>query len=127
MTKYMAGSVVEEVHLAPRVHRHYRAIAERNGCSVVDLLSEALRRIATAHPDLQSQPAPSVEVAAKEWLITVRRWRPEHDEVLRTAHANGDTDPAIARSIGCSTQLVFQHRKLLGLPANAQFPKDRRR
>ena len=127
MTKYLAGAVVEEVHLAPRVHQHYRAIANRNGVSVVDLLSEALRRIATADPNLQPQATPTVEVSPKEWLITVRRWRPEHDEVLRSAHANGDTDPTIARSIGCSTQMVFQHRTALGLPANAQFPGNARR
>jgi hypothetical protein len=122
VTKYLAGAVVEEVHLAPRVHRHYRAIAERNGCSVVDLLSEALRRIATAHPDLQQpDPQPVVQVerparrpANREHTV---RWQPRWNDVVREGNAEGMTDAQIAARLGATYQQVYYHRTRLGLPS----------
>lgn len=47
-----------------------------------------------------------------------RKWTPEDDAHLRKFHAEGKTDPTIAYILGRHRELVLQHRKKLGLPAN---------
>jgi hypothetical protein len=50
--------------------------------------------------------------------MTRRPWTAADDAHLRKFHAEGKDDPTIAYILGRHRELILQHRKKLGLPAN---------
>ena len=124
MTKYLSGAVVEEVHLAPRVHQHFRAIAIRHDVSVSDLLSEALRRVA----DSKLPSAPATAGVTQARAAVARPPRPKghslhnhRERVLELIEA-GLSDSAIAKELGFAQPTVSAYRRNhLGVPSAFRF------
>jgi hypothetical protein len=85
------------------LYRRLAAAAEKHGADVGELVVECVRRA------LVTSAAPSE--APRRF-----RWTAEHDDLVRVRHAEGVSDFAIAKEIGCANSVVYNHRVALGLP-----------
>jgi hypothetical protein len=102
------------------LYRPLAAASEKHGADIGELIVECARRVLAAGGNLHAETEPSRRLtqAPGPTKRTMHRWLPEHDEILRSMHAVGQSDLAIAHEIGCSAASIGNHRAALGLPPN---------
>lgn len=114
MTRYLSGSVQEEVTLDTERWQFYTDLAAKHGVPVRAVLTEVLRRFADLDP--AHRPGPTVrppvkEVKARHWSRTGRSLHDHREEVERLV-GEGWTDSAIAAELEFSQTSVSRFRRL---------------